>query len=199
MPEYPALLQDRAVEGEVKLRLRVNSSGKVEDCTVVEATEQAFADAILATVNDWQFSPARKDGVAVARNVSIAIPFYINNRAASLPVMDNGQPELLGLVRPAHPGKGAASATVKIRVSPNAMVADISLLSSEGVIEAIQIVDAVSRWSFAPSRSEYGPGLPALVLAKITFTSSGNVLVQYPYPPPKVSLSEDSQPAAPQQ
>ncbi|MFA5257685.1 MAG: energy transducer TonB [Opitutales bacterium] len=184
-PIYPKLLQDKAIEGEVRMTMRVATDGRPEDVKVVSSTNIEFENSLLASMSGWQFKPAHKDGLPVARTVSIAIPYVINNRASGLPVYDNGQPELWGLVRPPHPGHGPASAIVRIGVSKVSLITSISIVSSSGQIDPESIINAVTQWAFFPSRSESGSGLPNMVLAQINFTSSGNVLVQYPFPAPE--------------
>ncbi|MBN1404533.1 MAG: energy transducer TonB [Opitutales bacterium] len=184
MPDYPVALQKRAIEGEVCVKIRVNADGKAEDVTVSSSTHKEFEQSLLESIPEWVFKPARKNGIAVARTVFVAIPFLISNRNTSLPVMDNSQPELVGVVRPPHPKTGASSAVVQISISPSSTITDISIASHEGSIDARSIIDSVAQWTFFPSRSRKGTGLPAIVLAKITYTESGNVLIQYPFPAP---------------
>jgi len=193
-PVYPKKLQDRAIEGEVRLIMRVTTDGRPEDVKVVSSTNPGFEKALLGTISEWRFKPAHKDGLPVVRTVSIAIPFVIANRASGLPVFENDQPELWGLVRPPHPRHGPASALVRIEVSKGALITNISIVSHSGVIAPESIIDTVTQWAFFPSRSENSPGLPNVVLAQITFTASGNVLIQYPFPAPEAAAPADVKP-----
>jgi len=190
-PVYPKELQDRAVEGEVCVLMRVTAEGKAEDVKVTHSTDPAFEAALLNSMSAWQFKPAHRNGVAVARTVSIAIPFVIGDRVNCLPTMDSRLPELVGIVRPPHPHKGTASALLEIKLSPEAFIVGISIVKSEGTIDRDAIINAVAQWVFFPPRNPDQAVQATAVKAEIIFTESNNVLIQYPHPAPKAVLDKN--------
>lgn len=196
-PTYPIPMLARCEEGEARVTMRVTPEGKAEDIKVTESTNSAFSDALMDVVPSWRFKPAQKDGVAVARTVSIAIPFIINNRPVDLPnVISHGQPELLGVTRPPHPGKGPAQALVQFTIASDTLVRNVDIISTEGTVDRGSMMETLSQWVFLPSR--FSKHLPQTkVMAEITFTAAGNVLIQYPYPTPVIPT--DGEDAAPQQ
>jgi TonB family protein len=181
VPEYPAQMQVRFIEGEVRVSMRVTPEGIPENIEVLSATNQSFAESLLAVLPQWRFIPARKDGVAVARTVIVAIPFIINSRQSIVAPYD-GQPTLIGLVRPAHQGK-PGSVVIGVDVSENALISSLSVASVNGEIDPGPVLDSIARWAFIPARGISGVTHPAHVFVRFDFTESGNVLVQYPYPP----------------
>jgi TonB family protein len=185
-PIYPSMLQDLCIEGEVRVKMRVTTEGKVEDIQVLESTNPGFANALTNVLPLWRFLPAEKDGIPVARTVNIAIPFIINNRQVDLSEnVSHGQAELIGLTRPAHPGKGPAKAIVRITLASETIVSGVEVEKKEGTIDEKAIVDAASQWVFIPSGFSQKSQGQTTVEAEILFTEAGNVLIQYPYPAPK--------------
>lgn len=186
-PAYPLSMQARCIEGEARVTMRITTEGKPEDIKIAESTNPAFSDALMKVLPSWRFIPAQKDGVAVARTVSIAIPFIINNRPVDLPQeISGGKPELLGVARPQHSGKGAAKALVQFTITSETIVSDVQIISTEGIIDRRTLLDSLDQWVFLPSRYSRQNSPQMKVLAEITFTGAGNVLIQYPYPTPQV-------------
>jgi len=184
-PAYPPSMQALCIEGEARVTMRITPEGKPEDIKIAGSTNPAFSDALMDVLPDWRFTPAEKDGVAVARTVSISIPFIINNRPVDLPaVISKGQPELLGVSRPKHPGKGAAKALVEFTITSDTIVSDVEIVSTEGVVDKGALLDSLGQWVFLPSRYSRSNSPQTKVMAEITFTGAGNVLIQYPYPTP---------------
>ena len=99
--------------------------------------------------------------------------------------MTHGQPELVGIARPAHPGKGPASVVAKITLGSDTIVTNVEIEKSEGQIDNKALKDSISQWVFMPSNHERDNGPNTTVEAGVTFTKSGNVLIQYPYPTPQ--------------
>ncbi|MDF9826932.1 TonB family protein [Ereboglobus sp. PH5-10] len=75
-PVYPRMLKDDGITGEAVVRFIVNKEGRVTDVRVVKATHELFGDAAKAAVEQWNFSPAKKDGAPV--NCYMQIPIMFN-------------------------------------------------------------------------------------------------------------------------
>lgn len=77
---YPAALYSRKVQGNVTLRIRIDSTGRVvpESTTVVETSGYAALDsAAIAGTRDLRFRPARLHGAPVG--VSILLPVFFRH------------------------------------------------------------------------------------------------------------------------
>jgi protein TonB len=77
---YPASMYGRRAQGNVTLRIFIDSIGRVhsESTQVVETSgEPAFDSAAVAGVRDLRFSPARRKGTPVA--VSVLFPVYFRH------------------------------------------------------------------------------------------------------------------------
>lgn len=82
-PEYPdsAGLQ----EGTVVLRLLINSSGEVDEVTVVDASPMGLFEAsAVAAFRTAKFAPGRYRGVPVASQMKIAVDYTPTNRGGAI-------------------------------------------------------------------------------------------------------------------
>ncbi len=74
-PIYPEIFHITATPGRAVVRFVVNEAGEVIEPAVVSATEPEFGEAALATIVQWRFWPARKNGRAVKSRVELPIDF----------------------------------------------------------------------------------------------------------------------------
>lgn len=72
-PSYPARLADTGKSGSAVIEMTVKADGSVADPVVKSADDPAFAEAALAVVPRWKFTPGTKDGAA--SDALVAIPF----------------------------------------------------------------------------------------------------------------------------
>ena len=87
--QYPAELYDQGVEGEVRLRLWVDSAGRVRpESTRVASTSgtPALDSAALAGAAQLQFAPAHKNGRPVAAAFYQPVIFRRRPPAGSAPI-----------------------------------------------------------------------------------------------------------------
>lgn len=62
-PVYPGAARRQGIEGEVKVKLRIDRDGRVRDVRVIEvAGHPAFGEAVEAAALRWRFAPARHQG-----------------------------------------------------------------------------------------------------------------------------------------
>ena len=81
---YPPSLYGKKAQGNVVLRIFIDSTGRVhpESTVVTESSGQAaFDSAAIAGVKDLRFSPAQRHGAPVA--VSILVPIYFRHPQGS--------------------------------------------------------------------------------------------------------------------
>jgi protein TonB len=70
------------VEGLVLVRAAVDASGYPADVAIVRSSGSEMLDrAALDAVGGWRFSPARRDGTAVAAEITIPIRFKLDGIA----------------------------------------------------------------------------------------------------------------------
>ena len=84
--QYPAELYDQGIEGEVRLRLWVDSTGRTApESTRVSSSSgtPALDSAALAGAVQLQFAPAHRDGHAIAS--AFYQPVIFRRRAAPAP------------------------------------------------------------------------------------------------------------------
>jgi len=91
---YPPALFDRGVDGEVKLRLFADSTGKLvpESTRILESSGYPAMDsAALAGAGRLRFAPARRHGLPVAAAFQQAVEFRHPSAAAVAPAGDEGE------------------------------------------------------------------------------------------------------------
>jgi protein TonB len=80
-PPYPPLAVKMRLEGRVVLLAEVLPGGKAGRVSLETSSGHDILDqSALQTVKQWQFTPARKDGVIVAQVVRIPINFNLKSR-----------------------------------------------------------------------------------------------------------------------
>jgi protein TonB len=80
-PPYPPLAVKMRLEGKVTLRAEVLPDGKAGRVAIESSSGHEILDqSALQTVKQWQFTPARKDGVIIPQVVRIPINFNLKSR-----------------------------------------------------------------------------------------------------------------------
>jgi TonB family protein len=74
-PDYPREYADTDRDGEVTVRMVIDTNGRVRDLRFVSQTDPAFGKAALQALPTWQFEPAMLKGQAVAVEVVWPMPF----------------------------------------------------------------------------------------------------------------------------
>ena len=83
-PIYPPQAQAQGVEGEVTVQYDVTDQGVVINAVVVASSSgQVFDAAALQAVTSWNFTPARRGGVAIAQQALVStLTFKVGTRAS---------------------------------------------------------------------------------------------------------------------
>ncbi|TWI03916.1 TonB family protein [Luteimonas cucumeris] len=77
-PEYPREALRRGQSGHVLLRVDVAADGTTSNVDFVQRSGSAELDrAAMNAVRKWQFSPARRNGKAVASRVNVPVDFVL--------------------------------------------------------------------------------------------------------------------------
>ena len=65
-PDYPAIAQERGLEGSVTMQFDVTAKGAVENVSIVESTDTVFEEAAATAVSQWKYLPRISAGKRVA-------------------------------------------------------------------------------------------------------------------------------------
>lgn len=76
-PQYSETARDAKVSGLVTLGLQISPEGKADSFRVVSSLEPTLDQAAIDAVKQWQFEPARKNGVAVRVSATIEVHFRL--------------------------------------------------------------------------------------------------------------------------
>lgn len=77
-PDYPLDALRAGIEGKVVLRVLISATGRPAKITVETSSGLAsFDHSAIVAVREWEFTPARRQGLAVEREVLIPIRFRI--------------------------------------------------------------------------------------------------------------------------
>lgn len=80
-PPYPPLAVKMRLEGKVGIIAEVLADGKAGRVAIESSSGHELLDqSALQTVKQWQFTPARKDGVIISQVVRIPINFNLKSR-----------------------------------------------------------------------------------------------------------------------
>jgi protein TonB len=74
-PQFPSDMQRQGISGVVAVRVVIDETGAVSECSVSKSSHTEFEQAAVSAVKNWKFKPASKDGVAVKASVVIPIKF----------------------------------------------------------------------------------------------------------------------------
>lgn len=86
--EYPEKERKARREGIVTLSVTVGSDGEPRDIWVLSTLGPDFDKAAIDSLKQWKFSPATKDGKAVAVRIAVAVDFVLHARPAPKPHRD---------------------------------------------------------------------------------------------------------------
>lgn len=77
-PQYPSVMRQAQIEGEVLVDFVVNSEGKVMKPFAVRSSHREFEAAAVAAVSRWKFQPGTKGGRPVNTHMQVPIGFSLN-------------------------------------------------------------------------------------------------------------------------
>ncbi|MBV8516966.1 MAG: energy transducer TonB [Acidobacteria bacterium] len=77
-PTYPPMFVRAHMPGKVALHCIIDKNGRVRDAQVVFATNSAFADAVLRSLDGWRYTPASLHGEAVDCYLDLSVDFGVH-------------------------------------------------------------------------------------------------------------------------
>lgn len=72
-PSYPAIMQSARVPGQVVLDAIIHHDGTIGDVTVLQSTNDAFAQAAIVAVKQWRYTPIPYEGILTV-TVNFTLP-----------------------------------------------------------------------------------------------------------------------------
>lgn len=155
-PDYPAVAKVNFIEGAVKLEIRVNKKGRVEQAHVVTG-EPLLAAAAVHAVRKWRYRPyVSKHGTAPFIT-DVVVRFDLHRRDFWHRFPDDPEGFLKKQVRPpkviARPDpKGSArKVPVKVLVDSDGKVLDVTPLGPEKLVRNLARED-LKAWKFQPAQ-----------------------------------------------
>jgi TonB family protein len=82
-PQYPGIAQTNFVDGDVLMDIVIAPDGSVREIKVTHGLPQLIGSAVHA-VSQWQYLPARINGVSIACKTKIKVSFKLNNDPAAV-------------------------------------------------------------------------------------------------------------------
>jgi len=176
-PVYPKHLENRQLFGEVELNLGVNKQGRVEGVEVVRATHADFLAVAFATVEQWEFQPARSGRLPESGEQIAVLTFTVldaeNNRPLKKDWLENNgislresgspkpadffdeTPQAVSIVDPVYPhellSKGVeGTAQVDFSVDHEGLVTDIAVVEATEPDFGATLAAAIAGWRFKP-------------------------------------------------
>jgi TonB family protein len=196
-PIFPrSMLELGVVEGEARVVVSIDSTGKISDYLVIGYTHPDFANAVLIALKRWEFEPPTLHGqpVSILRElkfqfesrgvvVSMDVSSYVAQRAyqifsdryvyrpATLKDLDK-IPTPLQTNGPLYPevlakSKQSGQATVEFFIDENGAVRMPSVVSADHPDFGVASILAVRDWKFEPPTRH---GQPVLLRVQQVFT-----------------------------
>lgn len=103
---YPPLAVRCGLTGQAVLELLIDAQGDVSDAKIVKATGYTVLDeAAIANVKRWHYTPATRDGVAIAARIDTTVEFNLASPAPTCTLLppkqySNGLPPGFKAVEP---------------------------------------------------------------------------------------------------
>lgn len=170
-PDYPAELEALKISGEVACEFEISRTGAVEKIRVRGTTHPAFVPAVIKTLREWRYEPARQgrapltsvqqarltfDHFALDRAtlLSLAGLTVLNDAGAPDPTAALPQPRVL--LEPVYPpdrfmADEAGEAEVEFEIGATNWPAAIRVLHASQPEFGAALAAAVAPWSFQPA------------------------------------------------
>jgi TonB family protein len=162
-PEYPADLRRTGETGTVLVCAGIDAGGHVVGVKVLQAENQAFADAAVDAVRQWTFCRAEDPASPAIRRVEVPIRFELSGVEETGPVIPLPETVIYGsadcgivkTVSPTYPKEmcqrgSNGTATLCATINPSGKVVGIRVLEADNSALAESAREALSEWQFVP-------------------------------------------------
>jgi TonB family protein len=161
------------IEGTVTIEAFIDEGGQIRSSRVFKSLGFGLDEVALASVQEWEFSPATRDGVPVFVVAQIDVQFSL--RSANALRIGNGvtPPTVLSRVEPKYT-KEASIARL------NGTVVLQAVVKNNGTVDVIRVVrglpygmtdsavEALKQWKFRPGKKD-GQDVDAALNIEINF------------------------------
>ena len=80
--DYPQVAIDQKLEGNVLANLSIDIQGQVQNCEIIESSNQLFDASTCRTLDGYRFSPAKSlDGESIPIQIQYRLQFQLNKVA----------------------------------------------------------------------------------------------------------------------
>jgi len=162
---YPAVLTERFVPGLVQFSCQVGPDGRTLSAKVRETSHADFVQPALATLAEWEFTPAMQGDQPVAAELTGEMTFDQTGPSEAEVLTVNGitapdgtvpavAPKVLFMADPVWPfeallGGRDGDATVSFTVSENGLVKDVKVEAASAPEFGAALAAAVETWIFS--------------------------------------------------
>lgn len=163
VPEYPAELRAKKVEGEATIQMIIDETGKLSNPRVTKSTDPRFGESVVKALEACVFSPALEDGKPVSAGVEFVWSF-------SLPYQPSKEQPPFGALhglprKPATPDSTPdpeyPAALIErhldgevfftLEINSTGEVSDFRVLNASHPDFVSPAVNAIKRWKFHPA------------------------------------------------
>jgi protein TonB len=78
-PIYPTSMKAAGVSGTVTVMFTVDTSGRVDEVSIVNASRSEFEEPAMRAVSHWRFEPGKRHGRPTAFRMTIPLNFVLEN------------------------------------------------------------------------------------------------------------------------
>ena len=82
-PKYIAAAIDERVEGKVRLAAVIRSDGRIAEIQLLHSVDPRLDQSAMEALFKWDFAPAERNGVPLAVDVVVEIPFRLAPRTSA--------------------------------------------------------------------------------------------------------------------
>ena len=178
-PDYPTETVAAARSGTVKLDVAIDAQGNVREPRLVGSVHDAFAGSAIATVLDWKFAPALKQGKPAASRGVVTVEFrviadreIVQSPTFAIPRKSPKEypaeyrydeaPQLLVQRDPVYPvelfaGETSGSADMVFLIDPAGRPRRVEVKSTTHPAFGAAATAAIAAWRFTPAKKAGKP------------------------------------------
>jgi TonB family protein len=148
------------IEGTVTIEASMSEDGRITNMRVLNGLGFGLDEAALASVQEWEFSPATRDGIPISVVAEIDVPFSLASANAFR--VGNGvtPPKVQSRVEPQY-----TAAARLARIMSGTVVMQV-VIKKDGTVDVLRVVqglgggltnsavDAIKQWKFSPGQKD---------------------------------------------